>query len=141
VNTSLDPKELADALRSRSDCQVQVGAVIVDKYDRVIAWGWNSSGPKGEGQCAEEMALLRVNPTRRAGATMFVSARRAKSKNDLMSKPCESCERQLRAAGIGSVHYRKVINKEEKAWLDKHRVGTVRNQKLLWTSSVLNYTL
>lgn len=135
MRVDLDPKELADALRSRSDCQVQVGAVIVDEKGRAIAWGWNSPGD-GEGKCAEEMAISRCNPKRRAGASIYISSRRRKSNNDVISKPCESCARQLKAAGLRYAYFRDEVYNYDGPGNSWKKTGRID-----WKQKVINYWL
>lgn len=107
-----DPRTLALDLLSRSDCMVQVAAVIADKTG-LLSWGWNSSGPDGFGLHAEAHAILRANKKRLAGSKIFVASRRKKSGNLLLSKPCPDCTRLLRAAGISAAIY---INDPSGTW-------------------------
>lgn len=90
MNTRVDPRELAIALLKRSQCAVQVAAVISDARG-VFAWGWNSSGPDGMGQHAEAHAIARANPARLAGSTIYVAARRRKSGRCVLACPCPQC--------------------------------------------------
>jgi len=85
-----DPKEIALSLLKRSDCSVQVAAVLSDKRG-TYAWGWNSSGPSGFGECAEAAAFKRANYKRIPGSVIWIAGRRRKSKNPVTSKPCAFC--------------------------------------------------
>ncbi len=111
----LDARDLAIALCARSTCAVQVAAVLSDPYG-IFAWGWNSTGPLGLGQCAERHALLRANKARLKWATITVaSVRRGKA---IISFPCaEHCLKRVRAAGIGKVQYRDRSGEWCEVWL------------------------
>ena len=85
-----DPRKVCEKLLKRSECAVQVAAVLSDK-NGIYAWGWNSSGPDGFGEHAEMNCLKRSNYKRIQGATLWVASRRKKSKNSVCSKPCAAC--------------------------------------------------
>ena len=89
----LTPAELAMDLLGRSQCSVQVTAVLADNHG-IAAWGWNSSG-LGYGLCAERHCLSRANRRRLGGATMWVVGRRKKSKNYVNARPCDVCMKAL----------------------------------------------
>ena len=103
MNKNYHPAELAALILQRSTCAVQVGAVLVDKYG-IFGWGWNSMGPSGYGEHAEVHALGRCNRRRLKHATMWVAARRLKSHNSVLAKPCEACQHAVRE--VGKVMYR-----------------------------------
>lgn len=87
MNTKCLPRELAKELCiRRSTCQVQVAAVISDKYG-IFSWGWNNSG-NGNGMCAEKHAIMHANRKRLRGAVLTVAGRRKKSRNWVEAKPC-----------------------------------------------------
>lgn len=93
-----DPRQLAIDLLNRSECAVQVAAVIADRHG-IFSWGWNSVGT-GLGEHAEAAAIRRANKKRLSGATIYVAGRRKKSRNPVLSKPCEHCEAIIRAWGV-----------------------------------------
>jgi deoxycytidylate deaminase len=100
VVKTYDPVELAEIISRRSSCNVRVGAVATDSYG-VFAWGWNSSGPTGYGECAELHMLKRANVRRLADSTVVVySVRRGKQ---ICSIPCEKCMPRLKAARVHTV--------------------------------------
>lgn len=107
MNTNLDPRELADALRSRSRCRVQVACVLVDVVGRIHSWGWNGMGPDGNGIHAEAHAISRANPKRLAGSIAYVSARWHKRGRVAPSRPCGNCEWLLKINNITGVWYRE----------------------------------
>jgi deoxycytidylate deaminase len=92
VKTNLNPQELVVELLKRSTCSVQVAAVLADKHG-VFSWGWNSSGPTGMGEHAEAMCMRRANPARVPLATLYVAARRRKSRRAVLACPCVACAR------------------------------------------------
>lgn len=98
-----DPRQLAEDLLDRSTCAVQVAAVIADRHG-IFSWGWNSVGD-GFGEHAEAAAIRRANKKRLAGSTIYVASRRRKSKNTLLSRPCDHCLALLRAYGISEVQF------------------------------------
>ena len=103
--TNLDPRELADALCTRSQCSVQVAAVLADRRG-VFAWGWNSQGLDGFGEHAEAHAIRRGNPRRYGRAVLTVAAVRAKNGKRICSSPCVKCRQRIVKAGISTVEYR-----------------------------------
>lgn len=83
-----DIHELTTIIAKRSSCNVKVGAVLFDKHG-IFAWGWNSSGRTGYGQCAEQHAIERANRSRLVGASIhIVSLRKGK---EICSIPCLNC--------------------------------------------------
>jgi deoxycytidylate deaminase len=99
-----DPRTLALDLLARSECSVQVAAVLADK-DGIFAWGWNHSGPTGYGIHAEHHAITRANKKRLEGSTIYVASRRMKSQNQILSRPCFDCEIMLKKHGIAHTVY------------------------------------
>lgn len=86
----VDGRTLATEILSRSVCSVQVGAAIGD--DRgIFSWGWNSCGPSGMGQCAEQHAILRANKKRLRGANIYVAGMRKRNGKLVTSMPCAKC--------------------------------------------------
>jgi len=85
-----NPKEVCLSLLKRSDCHVQMAAVLSDK-NGIFAWGWNSAGPSGLGEHAEENCLKRASHKRASGAVMWVAGRYKKSKNNVNANPCAFC--------------------------------------------------
>src|SRR5689334_8953855 len=86
--------QLASEILARSSCAVQVGAAIADKHG-IFSWGWNSSGPDGYGQCAEQHAIARANRRRLTGATIYVAGVRRRNGRFVTSKPCGTCQRLI----------------------------------------------
>lgn len=101
-----DPRELAEAILSRSTCKVQVGAVLADRHG-TFAWGWNGVGPDGAGIHAEAHCLSRADLNRALGlyATMYIAAYR-KGKRIVSAKPCDVCQGRLLWADVQKVMYR-----------------------------------
>lgn len=99
-----DPKELAEAILSRSVCCVMVGAVIADGWG-IHSWGWNGMGSDGYGMHAEAHAISRANPRRLKGSTVYVAALRKRNGKPVGCKPCPGCAKLLKACGL-SVRYR-----------------------------------
>lgn len=91
MKTNLNPQQLAIDLLDRSECNVQVAAVLADKWG-IFSWGWNHVG-KGFGCHAEAHCFQRANKKRMQKATLFVAARRKKHKKMVIAKPCRECER------------------------------------------------
>ena len=91
MNTKRDPKEIAEALISRSVCLIRVGACIVDKWG-VFSWGFNHMGPDGMGMCAERFAISRSSKKRLYNSTIYVAGQYRRGKF-VPSKPCEKCQR------------------------------------------------
>src|ERR1051325_685737 len=88
------PRKLALDLLSRSICKVQVAAVLSDRDGTIFSFGWNSP-PRNhvevKGNHAERMAFSRANRSRLWGATLTVAGRRRKSRNYVLSRPCNKC--------------------------------------------------
>lgn len=99
MNLKAHPTEIALALLSRSICSVQVAAVLVDDWG-VFSWGWNSMGPDGLGQHAEEHAISRANRKRLEGATIYIASQRKRNKRPVCSRPCETCQPILKGIGV-----------------------------------------
>ena len=95
MNKRMHPAELALALLNRSQCSVQVAAVLVDSWG-IFAWGINHAG-NGFGEHAEAHCLRRANRSRLEGATMFVAARRKRNGRAVTARPCDACQRLVRA--------------------------------------------
>lgn len=104
MDTRKDPREIAEAILTRSVCAVQVGACLADGWG-VFSWGWNSSGAEGMGEHAECACLRRANFRRKFGATIYVAARRKRNGRIVTAKPCEGCEPLLKRWGL-KVWYR-----------------------------------
>ena len=85
-----DPKALCLKLLKRSNCSVQVSAVLTTK-GIVTAVGWNHSGPSGFGEHAEQHCFKRSNFKSIPKSVLYVAARRKKSKNPVIAKPCALC--------------------------------------------------
>jgi deoxycytidylate deaminase len=92
-----DPRQLAIDLIPRSNCAVQVSAVLSD--GNIYAWGWNSVG-SGYGEHAEAAAIRRANKSRLFGSVIFVAGRRKRNGKIVGSKPCPACQRLLVKKGI-----------------------------------------
>lgn len=85
-----DPKEICLSLLKRSNCSVQVAAVL-SAPTGIYAWGWNHTGPDGFGEHAEVNCLKRANSKRISKSVMWVASRRRKSGNPVNSRPCGAC--------------------------------------------------
>ena len=85
-----DPKEIVLRLLKRSECSVQVAAVLSDARG-VYAWGINHAGSDGFGEHAEVHCLKRANHKRVGKSVMWVAARRRRSKSVVTAKPCAAC--------------------------------------------------
>ena len=92
MNTRKDPKEIAEAMISRSVCSVQVGAVLVDVAGNVFSWAWNTVGPDGLGLHAEIHCIKRANKHRLEGSTILVASQRRRNHKTICSKPCVACQ-------------------------------------------------
>lgn len=115
MNTKRDPREIAEAILTRSICSVRVGCCIVDSRGRVVGWGWNGMGSDGYGIHAERHALSRTNKDRLGRATMYVAGVRARTGKIVGSRPCSACQGAIVAAGVGWVLYRD--GKGDWVWL------------------------
>lgn len=100
-----DPKDVVLALMKRSQCAVQVAAVLIDRYG-VWGWGWNSAGG-GFGEHAEQAVIRRVGGVSRdrlSTSTLLVAARRKRNGRCVTAKPCSVCQPFL--AKVNRVLYR-----------------------------------
>lgn len=103
-----DPRELTVDLISRSVCTIQVAACIADSGGSIFAWGWNSMGPDGLGQCAEAHAITRANKVRLvSSATIYVAGLRRRNGKIVGTKPCPECAYRIGKWGI-KICYRDV---------------------------------
>ena len=99
----------ADAARLTTHSRYLVGAAIY-KGSRLISIGWaqDKTHPKVHSifrwQHAEMSALVGTKKVDLSSATIYV-ARIIKSGEYRIAKPCEDCERILRAAGLKNVVY------------------------------------
>lgn len=89
-------QEILESLLDRSTCHVQVSALLMDRKNRVVSYGWNSAGPTGMGLHAEIHCLQRANPKRVADSILYVMARRRKSGNPVTAHPCAACAPAVR---------------------------------------------
>jgi deoxycytidylate deaminase len=87
-------RQLAVDILERSECSVQVGAAIADKWG-IISWGWNSLGYDGFGLHAEAHAISRANKSRLYGATIYVASKRKRNQKVVISKPCPACQKLI----------------------------------------------
>jgi deoxycytidylate deaminase len=100
MDKNKDPRELVVQLLKRSQCAVQVGAVIANDWG-VHYWGWNSSGPTGYGQHAEAHAIERACKDRWMTVAwdpenrIYVAARRKRNGRIVTAKPCEECRKLI----------------------------------------------
>lgn len=94
MNKPTNAKALATDILERSICSVKVGAVIEDSKG-ILAWGWNSEGFDGYGLHAEAHAIMRANPKRLRGATIYVAGRRNRNDKPVPSKPCPECQKLI----------------------------------------------
>ena len=88
-----DPKDICLKLLKRSDCSVQVAAVLVDNRSGKgpYAWGWNHMGGEGFGEHAEIMCFKRASPKRVKNSILYVASQRKRNKKPVKSKPCAAC--------------------------------------------------
>lgn len=96
--------ELAAALSRQSSMPKQVGAIVV-RGGRVLGVGFNREGscrhtPSAWSRHAEVAAVLDAGDAR--GCTLYVYRGKMGPR---LSKPCQSCQTLLRAAGIKKVYY------------------------------------
>lgn len=117
MNTRTSPKQLAVDLCARSSCQYKMAAVLHDKTG-IFAWGWNSSGPDGMGQHAEDMALRRANRRRLEGATMTVAGIKPSGRGKVLSAPCSACMKLIMASGLKKVVYFQPQNDTNGGWFE-----------------------
>jgi deoxycytidylate deaminase len=99
-----DPRQLAIDLLPRSQCNVQVAAVLADDYG-IFAWGWNSPG-NGFGEHAEAAAIRRANKKRLTTSSIYVASQRKSHGKSVISKPCEACMKKIRNRNIYLIWYR-----------------------------------
>lgn len=88
-----NPYDLAVDLLKRSNCAVQVAAVIWDGFG-IFGWGWNHAG-NGFGQHAEIHAIGRTNIRRLKGASIAVAGRRKRNGRVVVSLPCADCFKRI----------------------------------------------
>jgi deoxycytidylate deaminase len=81
-----------------------VASVIVDAKG-IFAWGWNHAGFDGCGGHAEAHAVLRANPSRLNGSTIYIAGIRKRNGIYVMSRPCEDCLPILIRKGITKAHF------------------------------------
>ena len=126
MNTRRLARNLALDLCNRSQCSVQVGAVLSDNHG-IFAWGWNhysflSAGERGVH--AEEHAFKRANPKRVRGSTLTIAGIRRKHGKFIFSKPCrEICLPLLMKHGVEYIEYTTKSGEWEKIKLDYRRVS------------------
>lgn len=89
------PETLALDLLRRSRLNVQMAAVIIDKHDRFVSWGWNHGYIH-----AEAHAIGRANPRRLPGSFIFIAGKRRKSGNLVEAKPCPHCQALIDACKL-----------------------------------------
>jgi deoxycytidylate deaminase len=96
----------------------KTGAVITDSKGKIVSLGWSHmtmvSRARYYSMHAELHAILRANPKRLNGATIYI-ATVCKSGNVTSAKPCDACEAIIREVGIKSVVYTeyKEVNREK----------------------------
>ena len=96
------PKGLALALLGRSRLAVQMAAVISDREERIVSFGWNN-----DRQHAEVHAISRANRKRLEGSTITVAGVRGSSGALVFARPCDpGCMDRIRAVGIRCAVYR-----------------------------------
>jgi deoxycytidylate deaminase len=103
VQKNKTPELLAQEIASRSNCRVQVGAVIYDSKG-IISWGWNHIGT-GTGQHAEAFALSRANRKRLDRSSIAVFGIQKRNGIWVFSKPCKRCMQSLQSCGIKTIVY------------------------------------
>lgn len=98
------PFVLSKDIAYRSTCRDRVGAVIVDKDERVFSWGWNHCGFDGCGMCAERDAVRRANKKRLEGAAIYVC--RIKPSGIVgIAFPCDLCLERIRKHKFSIIHF------------------------------------
>jgi tRNA(Arg) A34 adenosine deaminase TadA len=110
-----DPRRLAIDLLDRSICHVQVASVIADRHG-IFSWGWNHAGSDGYGEHAEAAAFRRANKERLEWATLYVAARRSRTKA-ITARPCGGCQVLIKKWGIRTVWYRDETGWHKEEWL------------------------
>lgn len=129
----------ADLTRERATCnRLMVGAVIVDRHNRLVGSGYNGS-PAGlphctevgclkdaHGRCkrcvhAELNALLSTSPAERAGGSMYVS-----------HQPCPECTVVLLNSGLAAVYYRHEYAHPNELRLPLHAMARQSGLRLVW---------
>lgn len=114
---------VAHAVSARADCsRRRVGAVIVDRHNRLVSSGYNGSPPggpsclngdcprgssnvdpgssydTGPGSCialhAEQNAIIWASPERLQGAVLYCT-----------DEPCQGCQRLIDGVGITDVYW------------------------------------
>jgi len=98
-----NPTELVVALVKRSQCAIQVAAVLTDRHG-IFSWGWNHAGFNGLGQHAEAHCLSRANKGRVRGAILYVAAVRKRNNRILNARPCSACQALIKK--VGAIIYR-----------------------------------
>lgn|SRR5574343_4192 len=105
----IDPDGIAIEISKKSTLDFKLGAVILDKKGRVVAWGHNKfkthttlgSGKfkmlHAETDCLYTAKKLNIDVS---GMTMLVFRR-----NNCVSKPCKDCQDILRKHKIATVYY------------------------------------
>lgn len=87
----------------------QVSAIIV-KGNRVLGYGINSrkTNPNSSSWCksvhAEHQAMINAGLNDLEGSTMYV-ARTLRDGNPAIAKPCSSCQKLLKRAGVKKVYF------------------------------------
>lgn len=85
----------------------KTGAVIVDGKGALVSAGWSHMTLVHRAQYysmhAELHAILRADPKRLRGSTIYVACVAGKSGNITSAKPCGACEAIIREVGITAV--------------------------------------
>lgn len=119
---------VARELAKNGTCnRLQVGAIIVNKYGRIVGAGWNTS-PKGIPTCKE--VGCRKNEEGRCYATVHAEQESILSvlnKNDLIDStiyvthyPCENCSKLILESGIKKVVYGKPYENKLSSFFLQH---------------------
>lgn len=83
-----------------------MAAVLSDKHG-IFAWGWNSAGPNGSGEHAEEAAFRRANRRRLRGAVLTVAGDYKRNSNPVHALPCmDRCQKIAFKYGISKIEFR-----------------------------------
>jgi dCMP deaminase len=122
---------VAEAVAARADCRRrQVGAVIVDKYDRIVSTGRNGSPPGGPsclaGECPRGLLTKDQLPPdssydsgigkcvavhAEANALIFGDPDRMRGGTMYVTeKPCLGCQRQIEGMGLNVIFNSKESN-------------------------------
>ena len=103
---------IAALAAGRGTCpRAQVGCVLVDKYNRIKATGYNSSHP-GSKHCTEGSCIIVTNHCIRTihaevAAVLNLERQYDKLTAFITHEPCIHCYKILTAAGVQTIFYKE----------------------------------